>query len=100
MKITIIKDDKFIRIDDDRITDQSFDFSFLPSNFHALQWEGNKDGKTGLGEEEYAATATEPMKNVQITSIQKYLPLIEKARIAIEHRKMIIAADLASANIA
>lgn len=80
MRITIIKNDKLVVVDDKAVIDESLDFSDLPSNWHALQWEGANDGSYGQGEIEYNATENNPRINEPISSILEYMVHINKVK--------------------
>lgn len=97
MKITIVKSDKFVRVDSDYINSESFDFSSLPENWHALQWEGSIDGKTGIGEIEYNAAENTRRTNVPISDITEYMKYINQAKDIIEYNKLL---EIEAANAA
>lgn len=92
MKVTIVKEDKFVRVNDNYIYSDSFDFSSLPIDWRALQWEGPDNGKNGVGEIEYSKTSTEPRRNVEIKDITDYMKYVNQANDIMIQRQTLIAA--------
>ena len=77
MRVTIITEDKFISVGGTGYLGSSTDWSYIPSNVHAVQWDGS------AGEVEY----TDGSPNVGITSLGVYEPALthhenERLRIA------------------
>ena len=66
MKVTIITEDKFISVGGTGYLGISTDWSYIPSNVHAVQWNGSS------GEVEY----TDGSPNVGITSLGVYAPAV------------------------
>ncbi len=66
MRLTIIPEDKLIGIGTTAYSGISTDWSYIPSNVHAVQWDGSS------GEVEY----TDGSPNVGITSLGVYEPAV------------------------
>ena len=66
MKVTIIPEDKFISVGGTAYLGISTDWSYIPSNVHAVQWDGS------AGEVEYR----DGSPNVGITSLGVYEPAV------------------------
>lgn len=94
MHVTIIRADNAVGIDGQFLT---VDCSALPSDFHALQWDGPEDGVGGEGEVERIGKPKPA--NTEIADLGDYQAYVdawrtEKARIEAE------AAALLAASIA
>lgn len=94
MHVTIIRADNAVGIDGEFLT---VDCSALPSDFHALQWDGPENGVGGEGEVE--RTGKPKPANTEIIDLGDYQAYVdawrtEKARIEAE------AAALLAASIA
>ena len=83
MRLTIVPEDNFIRIDGDSI---NFDFtSLIDPTIHAVQWYGNK------GQIEFKNTEEgEKPQNQFIENMDQFTDLINQAQTLIENRKIVL----------
>lgn len=98
MHITIIKADNAVGIDGEFL---AVDCSSLPTNFHALQWDGPESGVGGDGEAEWIGKPKPA--NTEVTDLGNYYAYVEawrteKARIEAELLAAQLAAQQAAAH--
>ena len=73
MHLTIIKSDNVVGLDGEFLT---VDCSALPTNFHALQWDGPADGVGGEGEAEWVGKPKPA--NTAIVDLGDYYAYVER----------------------